>query len=77
MPKPKQIFLLEVSYTGSRPYRGPGGGIFRTEKDMQMRIDTIKTKRNFYTRNGIEVTFTISKIDADWEQVSVEHYKSP
>lgn len=76
MPKPKQIFLLEVSYTGARPYRGPGGGIFRTERDMDMRIATIKSRRDYYTRNGIEVTFTVSVIDADWKHVSTEHYKS-
>ena len=76
MPKPKQIFLLEVSYIGGTPYRAPGGGIFRTEKDMDQRIKTIKGRRDFYTRNGVEVEFTISKIDADWEHVRTEHYKS-
>lgn len=67
MSKPKQIFLLEVEYLDGRPYRAPGGGIFRTETDMDVRIATIG-----YRRRGKPVKLTISRVAGDWEPVREE-----
>lgn len=63
MPKPKQIFLLEVKFTNRTFYRGPGGGIFRTERDMNQRIDTIKFRAE---KSGQQYELKKYVLDAEW-----------
>lgn len=73
MPKPKEIFLLEVSYpegrSGAYDLGERGGGIFRTERDMKMRIATVKRRAaNSRYRNDVKVEFKTYRLTADWEQ---------
>lgn len=69
MSKPKQIFLLEVSYPEGRTYGmgHSGGGIFRTERDMQMRIDTL-TRRAAKAGKPVELKRYV--LDAQWRALS-------
>lgn len=68
MPKPKQIFLLEVKYLGQRPYLAKGGGIFRTEKDMQKRVAAVRSRAREWK---VEVELTAYVLDAQWRPLDV------
>lgn len=69
MPKPPQVFLLEVSYPEGSYYLAPGGGIFRTEKDMRQRIKTVKSRA---ASKNKAVKLTTHRLDADWEQYDID-----
>lgn len=75
MPKPKEVFLLEVSYPEGRMNAyglgDRGGGIFRTERDMKMRIATVK-KRVARLKNPIPVKFKTYKLTANWEEYTCD-----
>ncbi|UDL16431.1 hypothetical protein SEA_ZOOMAN_190 [Microbacterium phage Zooman] len=68
MPKPKQIFLLEVKYLDRRPYLAKGGGIFRTEKDMQKRVAAVRSRAR---ERKVEVEMTAWVLDAQWRPLDV------
>lgn len=74
MPKPKEIFLLEVRYPEGRKNAyglgDRGGGIFRTERDMKMRIKTV-TRRVANLKNPIKVEFKTYKLTANWEPYDI------
>lgn len=74
MPKPKEIFLLEVSYPEGRKNAYDlgerGGGIFRTERDMKMRMKTVAS-RAARSRQNVPVQFKTYKLTADWEEYDV------
>jgi hypothetical protein len=75
MPKPKEIFLLEVSYPEEKRKRyrhgSAGGGIFRTERDMKVRIDTIRRRQIDNRSDPIKVEIRTYKLTADWEQYDI------
>ena len=63
MPKPERIYLLEVSYPVKRPYQAKGGGVFRTEADMNKRIATVKSRA---VQRGVPVEVKTSFTDVEW-----------
>lgn len=76
MPKPKEIFLLEVSYPEEKRKRyqhgSAGGGIFRTERDMLVRINTIRKRQINNRTSPIKVEIKTYKLTADWEEYDID-----
>jgi hypothetical protein len=68
MPKPDEIFLLEVSYPDGSYYNAPGGGIFRTERDMLQRIRTVESKAASKKKR---VKLTTSRAPGFWAEYHI------